>query len=651
MVAEALGGPVGEPPLPFVQFSEWEHELLSTDGDGNPGVEHWAAVDASALPDPVLPLGPTEADGGSPAPVTADVLSRLEAHDGAADLLLAAWVTLAWRLTAQDDVAIRLHGHGRGYDEMRGSVGPYERWLPVVCRLEAGTRFCDVVDLLRRSSTAALTWQEYYGGPAAGVGFAYEEWPPLPGGDLEFEPACLRGTSAGLDVALRAVRLPGGLRAEVAFEPERCSRAAAARLAGSLETVVGDALDDPDRPIGDLEVLGAAERERVLVAFNGALRPAAGGSLHARFATAARAHGTRPAVVAPDGTLTFAELDERANRLAWALRARGAGPEARVAVVFERSAAMVVAVLGALKAGAAYVPLDPEQPAARLRRLVATTGAHVVVTQERLAAAVAGAADVLCTDRDAEELARRPATDPAAGVDGANLAYVIHTSGSSGAPKGVMVTHAAVLGLFDALEAAVHGRARPDRVGLSAPLAFDASVKQLVQLLAGRTLVVLSEDERVDGAALAATIAEQGLDVLDCTPAQLRLWLDGGALRAGGPAVLVGGEALDEQSARRLLESGVTAYNVYGPTETTVDACAGPVEAGAIGPDGVVSVGRPLDGVQVYVVDARGRPVGVGVEGELWIGGAGVSRGYLGDPRLTADRFRPHPWPAGVVGA
>ncbi|MFG2053061.1 amino acid adenylation domain-containing protein [Micromonospora sp. NPDC048930] len=329
------------------------------------------------------------------------------------------------------------------------------------------------------------------------------------------------------------------------------------------------------------------------------------------------------AVVAADGAYTAGELRERAARVAGALAGRGLSG-APVAVLAARSRDTVVAFLGVLRAGAVFVPLDPDAPAPRLAAQVRAVGAQVVV-------GVGGPATVPLDDL-VQEGGQPPAAVPTPG----DPAYVIFTSGSTGTPRPVQVSHGAAAHLADALERTVYAGSRPGlRVAVNAPLTFDASVKQLVQLGHGRSLYLVPEEVRRDGAALAAALAEHDVDVLDLTPSQLRILLAGaGDTRLPG-LLLLGGEAVpaDLWEAVTALP-GVRAVNLYGPTECTVDTSAAEIRAGD-----APTIGRPLPGVGVWVLDEQLRPVPPGVAGELCVSGPQLADGYLGDPEATARRF------------
>ncbi|HYN20668.1 MAG TPA: amino acid adenylation domain-containing protein, partial [Thermoanaerobaculia bacterium] len=340
------------------------------------------------------------------------------------------------------------------------------------------------------------------------------------------------------------------------------------------------------------------------------------------------------AVVFREERLTFRELDSRSNRLARHLQVLGVAPDVPVGLCLERSTDMIVALLAIWKAGGAYVPLDPALPAERLRFLVEDAGASVVVTRELLRAHAADAAD-------AEAVGRYRDGPVDGGAVGESLAYVLYTSGSTGRPKGVMVRHAALLNLAEALGETVYaGQGGPLRVGLNAALGFDSSVKQLVQICRGHALYLVPEEERLDGRRLLDFAQRSALDVLDCTPTQLRMLLD--ELAASHPrALLLGGEAIPDALWTLLSgQSERTFWNLYGPTECTVDATASRVDASSAGP----SLGAPLPNVRVCLLDESLHLVPSGVTGEIFVGGAGLARGYLRRPDLTAERFLPDPW-------
>jgi amino acid adenylation domain-containing protein len=346
------------------------------------------------------------------------------------------------------------------------------------------------------------------------------------------------------------------------------------------------------------------------------------------------------ALVYEDEQLSYAELNLRANHLAHHLCRLGVRPESRVGLCVERSLEMIVGLLGIMKAGGAYVPLDPAYPRERLRFMLEDAGGRVLVTQAQVQEKLKlPAAEVVMLD----QLSYESEDNLAVTVSPESLAYVIYTSGSSGTPKGVMVQHASVVNLVAALKHAVYNQlgGGPWRVGLNASPAFDASVKQWVQLLAGNTLVLVPEELRREGQELLAYVERQRIAVLDCTPTQLRLLLATGlgSERPSSPmALLVGGEAISGELWQELqCDERLTYFNLYGPTECTVDATVCLLRRDTAR----VTIGRPVANVQTYILDPRQQPAPVGMVGELYIGGAGVARGYLDQPAMTAGRFVP----------
>ncbi len=384
-------------------------------------------------------------------------------------------------------------------------------------------------------------------------------------------------------------------------------------------------------------------------------------------------------------TLTYGELDARANRLARYLRRLGVGPEARVALCVGRSPEMVVALLGILKAGGAYVPLDPAYPAERLALVLGDSAPAVLLTEERwlerLTSGGAGGGNagggsrsggsrgngssgngsgsggsssggrnsggptaagphVVCLDREAAAIAACPASAVAAPpAPPESLAYVLFTSGSTGRPKGVSQPHRAVVNFLRAM-AERPGLGAGDVVPALTTLSFDiAALEIYLPLAVGGRIEVVSGEEGADGRRLAARMAAAGVTAMQATPATWRLLLDSGWPGQPGLEALCGGEALPCELAAALLARGVELWNVYGPTETAVWSSVR--EVGAPAPGGAVGLGRPIANTRFYVVDARLEPVPMGTAGELLIGGDGVARGYWGRPELTAERFVP----------
>ncbi|QFR00450.1 amino acid adenylation domain-containing protein [Streptomyces phaeolivaceus] len=365
-----------------------------------------------------------------------------------------------------------------------------------------------------------------------------------------------------------------------------------------------------------------------------------------RFAATVRERPRAVAVVDRGTALSYAELNLRAEFLARRLVSAGAGPESVVAVCLPRSADLVVAILGVLRAGAAYLPLDPAYPVDRLAYMVGDSDAGILVTGQGVLPDGVRGEDVevvhLHGDEGAQDLAAP--TSPCGPVDPGQCAYVIYTSGSTGRPKGVQVSHASLAALLAGLEESGTIRAGTGRVGWNASPSFDASVQQWIRVVRGDTLVLFDDAVRLDPKRLATAVAEERLTDFDITPSHLEYVLPrlGPLLGTGsGLRLWVGGEPLSPTLQRHLggLADRLDAVNVYGTTETTVDTTVVVVRG-----DEPTHLGAPLPGQTVRVLDDRLRPVPAGRTGDLYVCGSGVARGYLGRPGLTAAVFLPDPW-------
>ncbi len=347
------------------------------------------------------------------------------------------------------------------------------------------------------------------------------------------------------------------------------------------------------------------------------------------------------ALVSSGVSLTYAELNARANRLARRLRAMGVGPEVLVGLCAGRSASTVVGLLAILKAGGAYVPLDPAYPAERIAFMLQDAQVSVLLTEERLRDQLpAGEARILCLDSECQPGDQESVANLEGGASAGNLAYVIYTSGSTGRPKGVQITHGALANLLQSMRRLLSINERDALLAVTT-LSFDiAALEIFLPLIVGARVELIDREVAADGARLVGRLNDPGITFLQATPATWRLLLEAGWQGQPTLKMLCGGEALPRALADRLLDKGAGLWNVYGPTETTIWSSAWRVEAG----ETPISIGRPIANTQFYVLDKRLRAVPVGVIGELYIGGLGLARGYRHRAALTAERFIPDPF-------
>ncbi|TEA58538.1 non-ribosomal peptide synthetase, partial [Pseudomonas sp. CH235] len=428
------------------------------------------------------------------------------------------------------------------------------------------------------------------------------------------------------------------------------------RICDYMQTALeklADALEQaPDQPLNRLPILDGAERQQVLYDLNvTGTADDLEQTVHALFEAQVQRTPQAVALQAGEQRLTYAELNAQANRLAHHLRELGVGPDSRVAICVERGLELMVGLLGILKAGGAYVPLDPAYPAERLDYMLKDS-APVAVLVHGATRELLGESTALVIDLDQDHWTFNPEDNPQVpNLSASNLAYVIYTSGSTGAPKGVMVEHRGVGNLLhwsSQLCPAV-----TDGVLLQkTPFSFDASVWELFwPLSAGLRLVLARPDGHREPAYLAQVIREQRISVIQFVPVLLQQFLEQDAVSQCSSLtdVFCGGGDLTPALARLVRERlpQVRLHNVYGPTEATVDSTAWTLEPSMPVPDSALPIGRPINNTRLYVLDAAKRPVPMGVIGQLFIGGAGVARGYLGLPQLMAERFIPSPFVAG----
>jgi amino acid adenylation domain-containing protein len=597
----------------------------------------------------------------------ADAVRELGRREGATPFmtLLAAWQLLLARWSGQDDVVTGTPVAGRTRRELEGLVGFFVNSLPLraelggdptVHALVAGTRdamlgalahqdvpFERLVEELRTERSLAHA-------PVFQVMFTVQSGPPA-APELAGVRARLllpETAAAKYDLTLSLAETGDGLAGELEYAVELFDAATAERIAERYRLLLQGMVAGPEGRVSDLPLLAAGERETVLHAWSGADAPASVGvPVHRRIAAQAARRPHAVAVVAPDATLTYGELVARANRIANHLRARGVGPETRVAVCLERGADLVAAQLGVLAAGAAYLPLDPAYPAERIAYAVEDAGAPVLLTDARtLARLPAMPVEAVALDGDRHRLAAESVEAPTVDLAPESAAYAVYTSGSTGRPKGVVVTHGGLASLTD-WHLRAFGLTEADRTTQVAGPGFDAAAWETwPALAAGAELHVVEDETRAVPAALRDRLLERGITVA-FLPTPLAEAVLGLEWPADAPlrTLLTGGDALRVRPRAGL---PFALVNAYGPTENTVVATAGVVQP--VGDGRAPGIGRPADRVRAYVLDASLQPVPPGVPGELCLGGASVARGYLGRPDATAAAFVPDPF-CGEPGA
>ncbi|WP_164003063.1 non-ribosomal peptide synthetase, partial [Pyxidicoccus caerfyrddinensis] len=574
--------------------------------------------------------------------------------------------SLLARYSGQDDIVVGSPIAGRRFAQLEGLIGFFVNTLALRARLTPGLTFRELLAQVKESTLGAYAHQDVpfeklvealqpqrdmSRTPLFQVMLVLQNAPPPASADTEelsVLPVEQEGIGAKFDLTFTFTHSSQGLVGSVSYSTALFREDTVRRLVTHLRMLLQGVVARPETSLSELPLLDDAERHQLLREWNGA---------HAEYPADACLHTLIEAQVerTPDAvalcfegeSLTYRQLDTRANQLAWHLRSLGVGPEVRVGLFLERSLELVVALLATLKAGGAYVPFDPDYPAQRLAWMLEDARPVVLLALQRLLSRLpAHGARLLCLDSPPDSLALQPrhAPPPLASADA--LAYVIFTSGSTGRPKGAMNSHRGVVNrlLWGQQE---YGLSAADTVLQKTPFSFDVSVWEFFwPLLTGARLVLARPGGHQEPDYLVRLIAQEGITTLHFVPSMLQVFLEEPELERCNALqrVMCSGEALPLELAQRCLQRLPSAdlHNLYGPTEAAVEvtyyACVRDE------PHRSVPIGRPVANTQIRILDVHLRPVPIGVPGELFIGGVQVGRGYLGRPELTAERFIPDPF-------
>ncbi len=671
--AFSLGEEVSGELIQYADLSEWQNDLLEAE-DAKIGREYWFKQNLSAASGLKLPFTKQDAEEYLFAPqtlrlmVNADLVAKLRPiidgyNTSLSAFLLSCWQALLWRLTGQSDVIVSVASDGRNYEELEDAIGLFAKYLPVYCSPEESTRLSELVRQTDESTREIYKWQDC---------FTWERNAGEAGDTTEksFAPFCfewseqpLKHSSGGLsfsihkqyvcidrfEVKLSFIQDGNTFTAEFHYDSNLFDIEDIERLASQFNRLLEAVAVNPNMPIGEFEILSDVERHQLLVEFNNTKVGYTGDvCIHEIFAAQSKRTPEAVAVVYEDEQITYRELDRKTNQLARHLQSSGVRPETAVGICVERSTEMMIGLLGILKAGGSYVPLDPAYPKDRLAFILKDAKVQVLLTQERLIDALPEhGAQVICLDSSWKMIAEESEAMPVNDVTPENLAYVIYTSGSTGRPKGVCVEHRQ---LVNYVKSIIERLALPAGGSFATGAAFAADLGNTAifpSLVLGGRLHVISQERVSEAGALADYMRRHPIDCLKIVPSHLSALLAHPDAEQILPRLrlILGGEASAWHLIKRIraLAPDCLIFNHYGPTEATVGVLTYRFDEDQKDErSATLPLGRPIANTQIYLLDSRLQPVSSWLPGEVYIGGDNLARGYLDRPELTAEKFIPN---------
>jgi amino acid adenylation domain-containing protein len=565
-------------------------------------------------------------------------------------ILVAGLACVLHHYTGQDDIILGAPTAGRPRPELEKMPGYFLSIVPLRIDASGNPTFQELLARVRETVLGALANSHISftqlveavrpaPDPARNSFFqvAISVEPPIPPLDSGWNAtqSDIATGASKLDLYIDVDERIEGIVGPITYNPDIFEADMISRLNQHWRTLLEGAVANPGQRLAELPVLTAEERKQILVQWNDTESAYPQACIHELFEQQVERSPDAIALKSEESSLTYRELNQRANQLAWFLRERGVGPEVPVGLCIDRGLEMVIALLGILKAGGAYVPLDPRLPDERLSFILGDVQPRMVLTKQSLRRKLFGK-DAVALDAGSGAIAQERKESPEPISTPQHLAYIMYTSGSTGKPKGVPVEHRSVVNLLLSMQRTV-GVSGADVVLAVTTLSFDiAGLEIYLPLISGTCLTIAGAEQIVDGHSLRNLIAESGATVVQATPATWRLLTEAGWQGSSNLRILCGGETLPPDLAKALIERGNSVWNVYGPTETTIWSSLYRVTGHE---QGSIPIGRPIANTTIYILDSDRNPVPVNVPGEIYIGGDGLARGYLNRLELTAERF------------
>ncbi|MEH2178693.1 amino acid adenylation domain-containing protein [Nostoc sp.] len=664
-------------PTQYADVAEWQNQLLEAE-EAQARIKSWCKHDLSIALALKLPLENHPNCKLTFQPqflslnINIDLLKKLEIlankyKSNTSNLLLSCWLVLLWQLTGEQNIIIGKTGDGRKYEELEQALGLFAKYLPLTCHLDDKFQFIELLNKVDESVKEAYKLQDYFSWDKVielsddikselfPFCFDFSEQPQnYCINDLSFSVLQHYVYFDRFKVKLYCIRRDDVLNVEFHYDSALYDLKVIERLASQFQTLLESAVNRPEAAIGKLNILNLSERQQLLGKFNQTqIEYPQVKCIHHLFEEQANSTPNNVAVVFEDKQITHAQLNAKANQLAHYLQRLGVGKEVLVGLLMERSLEVIVAILAILKAGGAYLPLDPALPkeglALRLQEAqvsLVISNSSLVIDKELL---TKGQNQLICLDTDWEAIAQEPDNNPSSEVQPQNLVYVLFTSGSTGKPKGVAVEHQQLFNYVNAIR---------DRLDLSVCTSFAivstfaADLGNTVifsSLCSGGCLYVVSSERAINPESLAEYFHRHPVDCLKIVPSHLSALITSSRAAQILPRqrLILGGEACSWELIAQIqqLASECLIFNHYGPTEATVGVLTYPIKQGQTvdcSRSQTVPLGCPIANTQIYLLDSYLQPVPIGTSGELYIGGAGVARGYLNQPDLTDEKFILH---------
>ncbi|MDZ7963727.1 MAG: amino acid adenylation domain-containing protein [Nostoc sp. DedSLP03] len=661
--------------MQYADISAWLNELLESE-DTETGREFWQKQDVFSLLKGKIPLENHSSAKVRFEPqsltleINSDTVTKLEMlvrkyGTSISVFLLACWQIQLWRFTEQSDIIVGTASNGRKYQELKDILGLLTKYLPIHSHLEENLYFKELLEKVEETLSSGHKWEEYFSWEQVAAKNGNGTEPPFFPFCFDFQeqPAnCVVGNVLfslykqytcidRFKVKLSGVRLDEGLLLEFHYDSNLFPLKNIKILSEQYLTLLESAIAHPDNAIADLEMCSDRQRQQLLYEWNETFTNYPQEQcIHSLFEAQVERTPEGVAVVFEDRQLTYRELNNRANQLAHYLKTLGVQTETLVGICVERSLEMVVGILAVLKAGGAYVPLDPNYPSERLVYMLQDAGIVVLLTQHKLQKNLTDCqVNIICLDTDWEKIASVANENPKTQVKPENLAYVIYTSGSTGLPKGVAIEHRQLFNYLNSIQTVLNLPLKANYATVSTIAADLGHTVIFPSLCGGGCLHIISSEQITSAKDLSDYFGYNSIDCLKIVPSHLKALLtsEAGAQILPRQRLVLGGESTSWELIEQIqqLAPECQIINHYGPTEATVGVLTYQVEGV---PDtrqsSTVPIGCPLANTQIYILDSKKQPTPISVPGEVYIGGAGLARGYLHRPELTAEKFVPNPF-------